>query len=149
MAWAQPVGRSLEEITKDRKELNKKLLETRKEILKIKFSKNFKLNEEDKKSYDSWNKDIKENKKDSILDIKPYKNEKDYVIRKMKDQIFWYKHALIALICEEKGHVESVISLAGHGTYVECKRCGKGYKRPMSIEESKSWTKMMNTHITI
>lgn len=145
MAWMQPVGRSLEEITKDRKELNKKLLETKEEILKIKFSKNFKLNEKDKKKYDSWNKVARENPKI----VKPHKSEKDYALKRMERNTSSYKHALMALICEEKGHDESVTRMDDSGTYVDCKRCGESYKRLTSIEESKSWTKMMNAHTTI
>jgi len=149
MAWAQPISRSLEEITKDRKELKKDISRLQKEILKIRFSKNFKLNNEDKKNYDSWNEMIKENKKGEASIIKPYKNEKDYVIVKKEENICSYKQALTALICEEKGHVESVTSLAGDGAYVECKRCEAHYKRPKSIEESKSQVEMENAHMTI
>jgi len=145
MAWTQPVGRSLEEITKNRENLNKNISKLRREILKIKFSKNFKLNEEDKKNYDSWNKEARENPKM----FKHYRNEQDYAIIKREGNICSYKDALTALICEEKGHVESVTHMDCYGTYVECKRCGESYKRSMSIEESKSWVEMENTHTTI
>jgi len=149
MAIMGPRPRSLEKTAENRKTLRKDISKLQREILKIRFSKNFQLNEKDKERYNSWNKNVQEDKKESVIILKPYKNEKDYAIRKIEGNIYLYKHALTALICEEKGHVESVISMAGHGTYVECKRCGKHYKRPMNVEESHNWTKMMNTHFTI
>ena len=129
-----PLGKSLEEITKNKRNLRKDISKLQKEILSIESSENFKLDEESKKNYNSW-KDLSEKSKKTFKNlINPIKDEKDYAIRIRQCQISLYEHSLKSLICEEKGHKESVISLGNHGTYVECKRCGEHYTRDMNVE---------------
>jgi len=149
MAVMRPRPKSLEKIAKNRLELKQKISEAKKEIRKIKYSINFKLNEEDQKHYDSWNEMIeKGNKKEKQIFI-PYKDEKDYAIRSKQGQIRLYEHSLVKLICEEKGHKESVISTGTHGAFVNCRRCRTAYTRPMNVEESNRFTELMNIPITI
>ena len=149
MARMQSKSRSLENITKDRRELNKKILEARKEILRIKVSTNFQLNGEDQKGYESLIDLSKEMEKGIGHLVKLPKDEKDYAIKQIKSSIFYNQMVLTSLICEEKGHKESVISLGNNGAYVKCKRCGISYTRNMDFSESKEYNESMNTHMTI
>ena len=145
----QPLRKSLEEITADRIRIKKDIFDFKKEIIQIKFSKNFKLSEKDQKDYDSWNKMVEENKKGEVSIFKPYANEKDYVIKGKRSQIKLLEHYLVKLICEGKGHKESVRSIGTSGAYVNCTRCGTAYTRSMNVEESNRFAESMNTPITI
>ena len=148
------LGRSLESITERRKNIREKISLIKKEISEIESSKNFKLSKIDQEHYDSWNKAIEENKKGEASIFNPYKNEIDYAINWKQGQIKLYKNSLVKLICEEKGHkeVSSHIASGSHtGTrvYANCGRCGMGYTRGLTSEESENFYKFMHTPMTI
>ena len=121
------VPRNLEDITKNKSKLKKNIFKLQKEILKIRFSINFQLNKEDKEDYESWNKALQEDKNFYEGIFEPYKNEKDYAIRKRDTKISLYTYVLVNLICVEKGHKGFIIERIRQKEAGYCKRCGRHY----------------------
>ncbi len=137
--------KDLSDLTLKQKESKKKIFNLKKEIIKLKLTPNVSLNEAQQQKYDKFNGIVKKGK--TLLN--PYKNEKEFLMIEKRIALSFAKDDYKRLVCEEKGHKESVISTGNHGTYVNCKRCGESYTRPMSSEESKSFYEFMNTSFNI
>jgi hypothetical protein len=137
--------RNLEKIALKKKETKNKIFNLKKEIVKIKLSQTISLDETQQKKYDSWNEMIEK----TPTFFKPYKNEKEFLIKQKEIELNFEKMNYKSLICKEKGHKEEVMSTGNLGTYVNCKRCGTGYTRPMNVKESKSFYEFMKTPFNI
>ena len=124
-------------------ESEKNISNLKKEIKKIKLSKNISLDEEQKERYELWNRAAKE----GIL--KAYETEKEFLIGQKEMVLRFEKFHYDELVCESNGHIEEIMSTDSHGVYVNCKKCGAGYTRPMNSEESKSFYDLMETPFNI
>ena len=124
--------------------MRKEIRGIRKNIFQIYISSDISLDEEQRKSYNSFNNTASKN-----AWLEPYKNEKEFLLKEEKIKLAFIKLRYDKLICQEKGHDEEVVSTGSDGAYVSCKRCHTGYRRPMNQKEYKSFHEIMNTPFTI
>ncbi len=118
---------SLEEIEEGIKIHKKNISKLENKIKGIKKLKHIKLTEGQRRDYESWNNELT----DIMI---PYKDEKDYLVRRIKRPLGMQKHLLSNLkkmkICAEKGHNYKTEGYIGNGlgpgkVQRTCTRCRK------------------------
>lgn len=136
--------KELSNLILEKKALEKKIEEIKKNIFQISTSSNVSLNGKQIKKYNKWN-DVASGSNF----LKPYENKKEFLLKEEKIKFAFTELKYKQLTCQEKGHDEEIVSTGYNGVYVNCKRCNTGYIRPMTQKEQESFFEITSTPFTI